>query len=99
MKKVIALIAAVLAAVTFQACGDINVVKGNGNTDTNRPYTVSVDGNATYTNNGAGLSDPYYGDATYYSNAPQQECEDSGYFYCTVIHKCLNQPLTGGSCE
>ena len=94
-----------LVSLMLIGCGDYTVVKNNDNsvtTDNNNTdthYTVTLDGNATYTNDGSGKDDPYFGDVKFDKNYSKSECNAAGYFYCDITKECINQPLKGGSCS
>ena len=88
-----------IVSLMLIGCGDYTVIKDNGNDNSDHSYTVNLDGNATYTNDGTGKDDPYFGDVKFDPSYNKSECNAAGYFFCDVTQKCINQPLKGGSCS
>ena len=79
--------------------GDVTIndveVDGNGTYIYNEDGTVTYSTGDGYTSGDASDSTPT-GD--YDESYDAAECADNGYFYCTLENKCLDQPVTGGTC-
>jgi len=90
-----------LSAFTFTGCdaskqGDtVSINCGDGGCG---DVTVGDGNEYHYANDGTGANDPYFGDVPYDATFNKAECNQAGYFFCSIEQKCLNKPLTGGSC-
>ena len=84
MKK---LIIAMIIAFAMVGCLDVSSdgsVHDNGN-----DYSTSHEGSSS-----TGNGDP----EDFEDGLSQDECNDLGFFFCTLENKCLNQPNDAGTC-
>jgi len=103
MKKMI-LIGLMIAALMFSGCGDTISAQGD---------TVSVDcgeggcgditvgdGNTLHDGeDSTGVTPSVAFDLDNFDkDLKQGECNDLGFFFCTLANECLPQPLTSGTC-
>ena len=95
----------------YSGGGDVDV--SDVNVGENATYINNNDGTVTYvggdvggdltidaTHNGTGpdSTSTAYDEANYDPTLSQDECNDLGFFYCSVENKCLNKPSAGSTC-
>jgi len=90
MKK---LVVALVAVFMMAGCLDVSS-DGNGSGN-DYSHDHNNDNSVHEGTEGTTKPDP----DTYDEGLSQEECNDLGFFYCTIENKCLNQDNSGGTCK
>ena len=79
---------------TYINNNDGTVTYVGGDVGGNNELTISTSHDGT----GPDEASDAYDEGQYDPNLSQKECNDLGFFYCTIEHKCLNRKSAGNTC-